>query len=404
MNLRRLNNISAFQWFLDLSWFKKWLLCLSVGIVLIPPVHVAGKNIFAAEWMLAPILVLFTKQIFEAKISKPPRELVFIWVGFFLALFAGRFRGDLAYEFSQYKTYVKVDELRFNWLQEIIRCLRWAIIFSMPWILCQIEIHKKEVWHFFLKALRISVLISAFLAILDYTRITHLGGFYGTDGGSNIWIGRSYGTFQSPLEASLIYAAVLAQNLCSLIDKKRKITRFEILETIILFSALLMTRGLTALVACSVALLSRVIRLPSRIRQYLILAMGLVFLAFLVFDSGGILLMNKINNFSVRLETLFSWLLAIPSHPHILFFGLGFSNLVIDNSFMITLISGGLCLFVPWLFWTKKIFKSIPKEMLPFFIVWIVSWVTLDSMGYWGIGRAAWIFLGLFYRNEASHH
>ena len=39
----------------------------------------------------------------------------------------------------------------------------------------------------------------------------------------------------------------------------------------------------------------------------------------------------------------------------------------------------------------------VPEKFLPVFLFWGLSWLALDSIGYWGIGRALWMLLGLLY-------
>jgi hypothetical protein len=388
-----------------------YIIFYAFALCLIPPVEFHGHSIFAAEWGLLPLFILLIFDLMRSfhNLSLPPKGLVVIWIAMGCAFLSGIWRGNLGSEISIYKM-ISTDE--FHFARDGVKCLRWIVLFSTPWTVfntfkrSQDSGDKLDV---FKKYLRLFGLISASLGILEVYQLINLQtlGFHHE---GLYWTGRLYGTFPSPLEASLFYGLILIFTVCEILNfsgRKNYKYYFLIASSVVFFCALILSEGGTAFAAliftfCFYKMNSA--KKPRQTLNWLLIFAFIMVVLFgaLYFYSGES--QAKINNFLVRFNTWIKWMKLIPSNPWVLVSGIGFSDIVADDSFFTILIKMGIFGFVTVMIWLKFLFKKVnlntPIKLL--IVFWIISWLTLDSIGFWGIGRAMWMILGLSWAGELT--
>jgi hypothetical protein len=245
-------------------------------------------------------------------------------------------------------------------------------MFSTP-LLVALWFEKESGTASFLKATVILGGVSAALSSLEGLGLIELKNIYPYPHDIN-WEGRSYGTFPSPLEASLAYGAIFVASLMFP-------GRWPKLVSALALVALALTHSATGLLAATAGSLVWAITFKKH-KQ----ANGL-------FPASW--LQSKWGNFSTRILMWKKWLLLCSDHPLLFLTGMGFTQLVVDNSFLMFFVYGGVILAVAVLYYFKTVLRFTTKISLPLLIVWFVSWVSLDSVGYWGIGRLCWVLMGL---------
>lgn len=372
-----------------LEFFKIWLVIYGIGLVLIPPLHIKEKTIYAAEILLLPLLFMVALEIARGNWRPPPKTLIWLSGALFVAYGAGLLRGNKALDFSRYWGF---HEDAFTFTQDTTRFIRLLLIFCTPWLLSYFSAKKESASKLFFNTVKWCLALSAALALLENAGYISLREMYHPDKFAFFWAGRSYATFASPLEASLMFTAVLIQSVSQI--NKSKLAQ-ELGFLLLLGLGLLLTEGGTGLVASTAGLFYILFQKVPPKRRIPFLAIAAAVLTILFWLTPDQFLLVKTGNFEFRTRTWIKWLHALPSYPHFLLIGMGFTNLVIDNSLLGILVMGGINLLIPFYYWMKNLFLKIPRIWYPFFLVWGISWLTLDSLTYWGIGRVAWILLGL---------
>lgn len=377
------------------DWRKWWIISYAIGLVLVPPILFHGRLIFSAEWVLIPVIFGLIGVLYQGQILKPPRELLFVWAACTLAFIAGVFRGDLAVKISIYD----MKEFKFFSLRDDgIVFIRTMILFSTPWIVKNIfQENRDKYLKLFMTALKICILISAILAILD-KRVLGLidlksWGYISSE--YEFWAARARGTFNTPIDASFMYG-ILASYLLTGPEPLIK-NPFNLVVLIFSLMAMLLTHGGTAIVALVISVLAYLAMGRSFKKRDLYLALGAIaiagFLAALILphDFWG----HKFGDFIYRIKTYRNYLSVAPSSPWIFLVGIGFSRLCSDNNLILLFIQGGVLYFLAVLNWFRVLLFKIPKSFRFIFLFWGISWLSFDTMGYWGIGRFCWFLFGL---------
>ncbi len=375
------------------QWAEIWLIIYAIAIVLLPPLRAFGKSFYAAEILLTPLIMVFFKNLILKKVGRPPKELIAVGIALTCAFFVGMGRDNFATSIVKYWTFT---EDHFSFSKDIIRYFRFLLILSTPWIISQTfpTEHRGNYSELFLKTLKYSLVASVCVAIVEKFGLINLRALYHPDPYAYFWEGRSYATFSSPLESGMFFMAMGIQTLSS-IKSRRKLT--DVIIGLVLLLGFVMSKGGTALVAGLVAVIYLAfIRLNSKNRGIVIGGLVTSCIVFILFLPQQYIA-AKSGNVLYRTMAWRAWIMSLPEHPHFAAVGMGFTNMVSDNSFFLFVLIGGLLLLIPVLLWLNKLRKLIPMPCYPFFIVWVVSWLALDTIAYWGIGRAAWLLLGLFW-------
>jgi hypothetical protein len=382
-----------------------WVTIYAFGLVLFPHIGIAGKQIYAAEWMLLPLLGIVVSTGFRYGWKRPPVELVLLWLGLVVTFAAGYFRENFAARISLYVDIAGIQEERFQWGQDAIRWVRWTLLFSLPWLMSQLAPLRISVIALksrFLDALKIAVLISAFLTITEWTEWFDLASLYGPNRHPLWWSDRSFGTFASPLEASLVYALM---PILVVTEDQRAGTRGFVFKALVIIAslfALAFTRGTSA--ACAlVATLGYFVylRSSSTTRKIWVgLTLSAVVSVFIFVPQDY--LFEKLVSLHNRTRIWLAWIYLLKDFPRAALTGIGFANVTIDNSAIMMLVVGGLAWFVPAYLWLRKLVVGATADLRYAFIFWIFSWCTLDSIGYWGIGRILWMMIGFLALERAA--
>ncbi|MDZ4677730.1 MAG: hypothetical protein SGI74_09495 [Oligoflexia bacterium] len=363
------------------SFAYYWILIYAFALILCPPLKIGSKNVFLVELLLFPLLLKLGYALVKGKAKAPPRPLILVWVALLLAFISGLWRQELAKELSLYLTYFYPPEGdQFRLTTDLTRYVRWTLMFSTPWIIQQTL--SAKTLPTFLRAIYVLVFISACLALFEMGGYINLAPYYGYVR-NDFWGTRSYGTAQSPLEASLIYGGVLILLLLNPHNLLKTKSTIYFIAAITYALALIATFGATAFVATAVCIVLWKIKSSSYMKN-----------VFSVLPFNFLSL--KQANFLTRFELWGKWLAVVPAHPWIVIFGMGFTSLVSDNSLFLMVMYGGFFLLISFLWWLKTCFVKVPAEFKIFFIFWFISWITLDSVGFWGIGRLAWLLFGFF--------
>jgi len=389
------------------NWKLWWVVSYAIGLVLIPPIHFHGRLLFSAEWLLIPLFVALAGVVLRGEILSPTRELLFVWCAAFLAFIAGSFRGDLARQISIYD----LKEFRFfSFKDDGIVFVRSIIIFSTPWFLRNILRNDREKYlKIFMTAFKISILISAILAILDYQSIglLNLRNWGYTSATYDFWAYRAQGTFFTPIEASFVYglAAVYLltgpEPLRSQDGTGRPLwgkSYFNLVVLCFALVAMILTHGGTAMGALLICIFLYFVR--GRVNKKNI-SIGIV-ASLVVISFAGLVLPHdfftrKVMDFNYRIATYRNWIKILPSHPLVLLIGLGFSRICSDNNVILLVIQGGIIFLGAVSNWVWLLIRKIPRELRFMFLFWALTWMSFDTLSFWGIGRICWFLLGLVY-------
>lgn len=367
-----------------------WLATYVLAIIVLPPLTLNGKSIFWAELLLIPVIIEF---LGSGGWRRFPVSLGWVLGALFVAFFTGLFRGQIGHEISPYwsKPGWETYNDAFSLGRDLTRVIRWALLFSTPVLIGYFfrNSDRTKISEFFLRVFTIAAGLSAVVAILEFLGLFPSQIYHSV---TVDWKQRSYGTFQSPLEASLIYGAGLVLTIQRL---KRP---YELIVVALFLCALMTTYGATAMMA-SLACLPWMIfsRHKTSGKHVALIASIIIFLTLVTFKT--ILPMNfvlwKFVNFSARFEFWKKALITFMDHPHFFLTGMGFTSLVMDNSFFLLILLGGFPLFIATFLWMKQLLVRSPKAFHVILLFWILSFAALDSIGFWGIGRVCWLLLGI---------
>jgi hypothetical protein len=381
-----------------LGWRGWWVVFYAIGLVLIPPIHHNGKEIFSSEWMLIPLLFIVGLNLVKGKLRGPPGPLLVLWGISVLVFLAGFFRGDAAVKISIYDL---AEHKYFGLFDDAKTFLRMVILFSTPWIIRNsLKENEKSLPLFlplFLRALKICMLISAGLAILDYKGIHLINlenlGYY-VDA-QDFWTFRAHGTFITPIEASFMYGAIVVYLLTSGVSLKEPLN----LVTLFLNSVVVvLTHGGTAFVAIVICFLVHLFWKKSDLSKRGFI-LGFCFLAacgglaFLVLPK--VFFLQKIGDLIYRQRTYTNYLSLLAQKPRLILTGIGFSRVCSDNNIILLFIQGGIFFFAAVAYWINTLMKKVPESLVLVFLFWFLSALSFDTLGYWGIGRLGWFLLGL---------
>jgi hypothetical protein len=375
-----------------LNFQKIWLAAYAFLLCLFPAIEFHGRSFFAAEWGLIPLILFYT---FQKNKSKPPSYLILVWGTLLVAFVAGIWRGELS---NQMTIYIPTESDVFKLSKDGVRLGRWLVLFSTPWLIKESFLAKPvdDYLDFFRKILRWAAFASAALGILEQVNILTLVNM-GYHQVSPFWVGRLYGTFPSPLESSLFYSFVFFDIVVEkFLFMKTAKDSSALLIAPTLFIATLLSRGGSALVslALAFAILSIFNTKKARSPVAKLLVMGSLFVTLIGLYFLSPVVQGKAYSFLVRFDTWKNWFKILPSHPFIIVTGIGFSNLVVDNSYITLIIKFGLLGFLCIILWLRELSENL-TDIWPLLLFWMISWISLDSIGYWGIGRAMWLILGL---------
>jgi hypothetical protein len=377
------------------DWRKWWIISYAIGLILIPPIHYHNRLIFSAEWLLIPLFLGMIEVFLKGQSLRPPKALLFVWAACTLAFVAGIFRGDLAVKISIYD--LKEFKL-FSVRDDGIVFIRTMILFSTPWFVKNIfQKNRDQYLSTFMTAFKISILLSAVLAILDQRVLGLIDlkswGYISSE--YEFWAARARGTFNTPIDASFMYGISAAYLLTG--PEALMKNAFNIMVLIFVLIAAVLTHGGTSLLALLISVLAFLALGRSFKKRDLYIALGSIVIAGLL--AALILphhfLNQKLTDFVYRLKTYRNYLSVAPSNPWIFLVGIGFSRLCSDNNLILLLIQGGILYFLAVLNWIWVLFNRIPKAYKFIFLFWGISWLSFDTMGYWGIGRFCWFLFGL---------
>jgi len=377
------------------DWQKWWIISYAIGLTLIPPIQYHDRLIFSAEWLLIPLILGVIWVFLKRQILRPPKALLYVWGACILTFIAGAFRGDLAVRISIYD--LKLFKY-FALKDDGIVFLRTIILFSTPWLLRNlIQKNRAQYLNLFMTAFKVCILLSAILAILDKRALGLVDlsnwGYFSSD--YEFWSARARGTFNTPIDASFMYGVSAVYLLTGPEPLVKNTFNFIVLGFSLI--AMLLTHGGTAIGGLLISVLAFLVFERSFKRRDLYFAFGLIILACLL--STLILpdhfLTHKMGDFVYRLKTYTNYLSVAPTSPWIFLAGIGFSRLCADNNFILLFIQGGIVFFVAVLNWIRVLLKQVPKSLLFTFLFWGLSWLSFDTMGYWGIGRFCWFLFGL---------
>jgi hypothetical protein len=374
-----------------------WVNLYAFGLVLFPHLSIAGKQVYAAEWMLLPFLGIVATTWFRHGWKRPPLELVLVWLGLAITFSAGYFRENFASRISLYVDLGAIQEERFHWGQDGIRWIRWTLLFSLPWILSQLAplrgsavILKTR----FLDSLKIAVFFSALLTIAEWAGWINLVSFYAPNRQPHWWTDRSFGTFASPLEAGLVYALI---PILIATEDRRGGTRgavFKGLVTATSLLALACTHGVSAASALVITVGWFAYNRSSRTSRTLLVGLILSVIASVIIFVDHDSIFERLGSLHNRARIWNAWIKVVQDQPWAALTGIGFANVTIDNSALLILASGGIAWFVPTYLWLKRTIRDVTPDLRYAFFFWVLSWFTLDSIGYWGIGRILWMMIG----------
>ncbi len=379
----------------SLSKAHVFIIVYVVAIVLVPGISVREKTVFAAEILLLPLFILYCWRLCAGKVRLPPKPLLWILLSLMVCFIFGYFRRNVGAEISIYAAELGQDD-SFKFSRDIIKLFRWMGIFSTPWIVSQVfrnDDKNENYLQFFIKSVVVIVFISSLLSLAEHFNLIKLSEIYNYERGKT-WSDRSYGTFSSPLEAAMVYGLTLVLTFQIIFEDFRENYIFLLVFPSICF-ALVLTQSATGFLAAIMGIAFLIFsRLPTKARAGVLLLIGLS-MAILSLFLPKLWISWKVQNFLSRTLIWKAWLFLIPKHPWFGIAGMGFTNIVIDNSFLFMLVTGGVLLFVAFLSWAARLIKFSDTKIYPLLIVWMLSWLTLDSVGYWGIGRLGWFALGL---------
>lgn len=381
----------------------RFLAAYGAASILVPPIKIHGKDIFLAEVFLVPLFVYVLLKFLKKPEWKVEPNLLLLVFAVLISFLSGLYREQTANDITVYN-WGNFDD-GFSLGKDGIKALHWLGMFATPlfvWRAFRLVEDRDKLLTVFLDWVIFFSAISGFLAIVDHYGLIKLSNIYASAKYSN-WEGRAFGTFVSPLEASLVYASTF----CSAAQRsfaEREFRWLRILYLPILGYALILTQSATALIGVVLGIgFIFYQRLPRTLRKHVLIFIALLILLFAVTLPPGWLSV-KIGNFSVRLLMWTKWVTHIPSHPWFAITGMGFTSLVVDNSFILLLVYGGLVLFIFFFKWFFNVLRNMNYDPLcPYLIIWIFSWLTLDSLGYWGLGRICWFASGLAMINPKKH-
>ncbi|MCC6276393.1 MAG: hypothetical protein IT289_00605 [Oligoflexia bacterium] len=362
-----------------------------VFLCLVPPIRVFNKTIFFSELLLLPLIALAI--VNHSKI-RLPKSLGAVWLCLTASFLAGLWRGDLGVTISQYP--MGDDSFRLG--QDSIRYVRWLLLFSTPWLVYSIG--AKIPFEPLFKTLRLSLAASALIAVFEALKLFDPTKIYGHASVLG-WADRVQGPFASPLEASLMFSVGILLGVEGLLTKKNLILNL-ILAACSLF-ALVKSQGGTAFVAVSVAAAYLMFKLPTPHRSspsrrqvlYIFLGLGAILAVVLAWLPPWIY-EQKLANFLIRFSTWGKFLTLCLEKPYVGLVGLGFTGVVGDNSLFLMSIYGGLALLIAAAIWITGLMRNLNTPLLRSLgVLWVLSFFTLDSIGYWGLGRLMWFLLGV---------
>lgn len=350
---------------------------------------------------------------FKGQLFSPPKALVLTWVGIAMAYVSGIFRGNIAYEIIIYKSLTSPEEQSFHAVQDAIRCFHWLLLISTPWLISQLKLiaDDSDPVNTFLKWVRWTIFVSAIAAVLDHWSWIDLSKVYPYPHYNNWWTSRTYGTLPSPLEAGLVYAFGVLSGVIGLKDSVKtthvliqKTNLNLTLQIFISAAALIYTQGQVAEICCLVAvaavLLQDLSMTHKRKFAFLSLILGVTGVSIAI--AFGFHL--KVEAVAKRTITWAWWIQQVVLFPRILFTGIGFSAVYVDNSSLWVLITGGLALCVPLLMWFDLLLKKVTRDFQPLFLFWVLTWLGLDSLSYWGIGRIMIALVSFYLPKETPAH
>jgi len=160
--------------------------------------------------------------------------------------------------------------------------------------------------------------------------------------------------------------------------------------------ALVLTHGGTAFVALIVALATFYYfeRATKKANIRIILGVLCLTLVIAFLALPNIFFHQKIGDFIYRQKMYWQYLAVLKETPLIGIWGIGFSRVCTDNNFIGLVVQGGIILLVAALNWIFRSIKLAPHSLRYVFVFWIVTWLSFDTIGYWGIGRFCWFLLG----------
>jgi hypothetical protein len=131
-------------------------------------------------------------------------------------------------------------------------------------------------------------------------------------------------------------------------------------------------------------------------RNNILVIGGILAFAFVVayIALPQVFFLQKLGDFIYRQKTYRHYFSVLEHSPWIGIWGIGFSRVCTDNNFIGLLVQGGIILLIAALNWIWTCIKSSPQSLRYVFIFWIVTWISFDTIGYWGIGRLCWFLLG----------
>jgi len=376
------------------SWrFQEWWVAIyAIGLTLIPPIQIHNRLVFAGEWLLLPLILAVA---LKGNIQKPRGPLLYLWGACLIVFLAGFFRGNLA---NQISIYDLTPFKYFSIKDDGIVFVRTFILFSTPWLLRNaFQEKRQEGLKIFLTTFKWAILVSSLLAILDERALGLINlkswGYISSE--YEFWSHRARGTFNTPIDASFMYgvSAVYLLTGPDLLLKRP----FNLAVLIFSCVALVLTHGGTAIGSLLVVVFAYMVLGRTFKKKDIAIAIGLTILAlfFSTFLLPHNFLAQKSGDFVYRIKTYRNYLNALPSSPWIFLVGIGYSRLCSDNNFILLFIQGGILYFVSVLNWVWTLLSHISKSFVFVFLFWIMTWLSFDTMTYWGIGRFCWVLFGL---------
>jgi hypothetical protein len=366
----------------------------------LPPVHWHGKTFFWAEISLIPFAIEFLKFHGPLNWAKAtPTALKYTIGACLIALFAGLFRGEDAQRMSIYPMAVSDAFSK----QDLVVFLRWIILFATPFIVGQSfstaqRRVRENLAETFVKTLGVCVFIAACAAVAEKfgTNLFVNLGYH--DQPPEQWLGRSYGPFVTPLEAGLVFAAAIM--FCVSSSLKRRVLSWPIaILGLTSALALIFTHTGTAVIALALTLFFIGVTHASKKVAWFVVTGVFACSIMLVSVAPHEFLRLKFHDLIIRADTWKHWLAFLPSKPWYAIIGIGWSRLISDNSYLLLLMKGGVILLGAVLLWVKDLWRTLPAELKPIYLFWLLTWLTLDSIGYWASGRALWMLWGLLILN-----
>lgn len=375
---------------------------IALALVLFPSISLFGKNIFFIELITFGLLIYSLASIQRQTNIEFPAELKLVLLAAAIPYIAGMFRQETTGQMLIYKYYEARDDT-FSLTQDTIRWLRFTLLFCTPWLISNFiknEMSQSKFMDSFLKYLVYATAISGVISLIVKFRILNLS-FIGLGMKNMEWENRAFGTFTSPQEAGLFFGGIFILLTLDLFHKKQIPSPLEVMSLILIFAGLFSTKTATAFIGVFVTLGVFVfLKTKRQIRILLCIFLTIGLLVALTFTSGSLVIW-KFNNLTIRTFIFSQWFETLQQKPIFLITGIGYSSIVTDSSFLFFIIKGGVALTAAIIIWLRFLLKK-SGPFFYFYLYWFCTWLALDSFGFWGIGRLAWILLGVQYAERSN--